>query len=258
MVVVGVTLGRSKSSSLAFAGSSSLGGARAARGNAAGHFALAARSSRRGPTLAAAAMKGEEGSEQGPQTSIETRLVHLTNKLDDPFDSVAPPLYQTATFNQPGATGKLKKKKREKERERVESKVLALSCAPRPCCALTLPLPSLPDFGAYDYSRSGNPTRTLLENQMADVENADRAFAFASGMAAIATVMRLVKPGEAVLAGNDIYGGTQRFLGKISPTKQGQVVKHVDMTRLQDVEKVLVEEGGNIKLVLVESPTNPR
>jgi len=151
--------------------------------------------------------------------SIETRLVHLSEKLDDPFDSVAPPLYQTATFNQPGAT----------------------------------------DFGAYDYSRSGNPTRTLLENQMADIESADRAFAFASGMAAIATVMRLVKPGECVLAGNDIYGGTQRFLGKIAPAKQGLEVKHVDMTNIDEVKAALADaEGPKIKLVLVESPTNPR
>ena len=135
--------------------------------------------------------------------SIETRLVHLSEKLDDPFDSVAPPLYQTATFNQPGAT----------------------------------------DFGAYDYSRSGNPTRTLLENQMADIESADRAFAFASGMAAIATVMRLVKPGECVLAGNDIYGGTQRFLGKIAPAKQGLEVKHVDMTNIDEVKAALADAG---------------
>ena len=149
---------------------------------------------------------------------METRLVHLTTKLEDPFDSVAPPLYQTATFNQPGAT----------------------------------------DFGAYDYSRSGNPTRTLLEKQMADVEGADAAFAFASGMAAIATVMRLVKPGEAVLAGNDIYGGTQRFLGKIAPSKQGLVVRHVDMTRLEDVRLALENEEDKVRLVLVETPTNPR
>ncbi|QDZ25021.1 cystathionine beta-lyase [Chloropicon primus] len=166
---------------------------------------------------------GRTTASASKRPTIETRLVHLAGKLEDPFDSVAPPLYQTATFNQPGAT----------------------------------------DFGAYDYSRSGNPTRTLLENQMADIENADGAFAFASGMAAIATVMRLVKPGECVLAGNDIYGGTQRFLGKIAPAKQGLTVKHVDMTQVEEV-KAALEEGtkGNgqppVKLVLIESPTNPR
>ena len=171
----------------------------------------------RGDLRARSAQEGDKVSR-----SIQTRLVHMTDKLDDPFDSVAPPIYQTATFNQPGAT----------------------------------------DFGPYDYSRSGNPTRTLLENQMADIENADGAFAFASGMAAIATVMRLVKPGESVLAGNDIYGGTQRFLGKIAPNKQGLHVRHVDMTKVDEVRAAL-EEGaaeGNapVKLVLIESPTNPR
>jgi len=149
---------------------------------------------------------GRTTASASKRPTIETRLVHLAGKLEDPFDSVAPPLYQTATFNQPGAT----------------------------------------DFGAYDYSRSGNPTRTLLENQMADIENADGAFAFASGMAAIATVMRLVKPGECVLAGNDIYGGTQRFLGKIAPAKQGLTVKHVDMTQVEEV-KAALEEGTKVR-----------
>ena len=131
---------------------------------------------------------------------------------------MAPPLYQTATFNQPGAT----------------------------------------TFGEYDYSRSGNPTRALLEKQMADIEGADAAFAFASGMAAICTAMRVVKPGEAILAGNDIYGGTQRFLGQIATAKQGLAVRHVDMTDLEQVKAACEDRDVPVRLVLVESPTNPK
>ena len=131
---------------------------------------------------------------------------------------MAPPLYQTATFNQPGAT----------------------------------------TFGEYDYSRSGNPTRALLEKQMADIEGANAAFAFASGMAAICTAMRVVKPGEAILAGNDIYGGTQRFLGQIATAKQGLAVRHVDMTDLEQVKAACEDRDVPVRLVLVESPTNPK
>ena len=93
---------------------------------------------------------------------------------------------------------------------------------------------------------------------MADIEGANAAFAFASGMAAICTAMRVVKPGEAILAGNDIYGGTQRFLGQIATAKQGLAVRHVDMTDLEQVKAACEDRDVPVRLVLVESPTNPK
>ena len=68
---------------------------------------------------------------------------------------------------------------------------------------------------AYDYSRSGNPTRTVLEEQLAQLENAHRAFAFASGLAAISSVTRLLSAGDEILACDDLYGGTYRLFSKI-------------------------------------------
>ena len=173
-------------------------------------------SGRRSPTTTSAA--GSPPPEGSRSRHLETRLVHPAQQNLDPYASVAPPLYQTATFNQPGAT----------------------------------------TFGEYDYSRSGNPTRALLEKQMADIEGANAAFAFASGMAAICTAMRVVKPGEAILAGNDIYGGTQRFLGQIATAKQGLAVRHVDMTDLEQVKAACEDRDVPVRLVLVESPTNPK
>ncbi|MBL8888052.1 MAG: PLP-dependent transferase, partial [Phycisphaerales bacterium] len=74
-------------------------------------------------------------------------------------------------------------------------------------------------FGEFDYSRSGNPTRQVLESQLAELEGAKRAFAFASGVAAIAAVTRFLKPGEEILAANDLYGGTQRIFSTILPDR---------------------------------------
>ena len=145
---------------------------------------------------------------------MATRLVHPATKNEDPYASVTPPLYQTATFDQPTAT----------------------------------------TFGAYDYTRSGNPTRTLLEGQIAELEGAARALAFTSGMAALTAVTRLVRAGDRVLSGDDIYGGTSRLLAQVLP-KQGILVSNVDMTDLAAVEAAMTPD---VKLVMVESPTNPR
>src|SRR5512136_3174955 len=67
----------------------------------------------------------------------------------------------------------------------------------------------------YDYARTGNPTRTALESCLAALEGAQYGLCFASGMAAIDTLLRLVKPGEHVLASNDVYGGTFRLFERV-------------------------------------------
>lgn len=109
------------------------------------------------------------------------------------------------------------------------------------------------EFGAYDYSRSGNPTRTVLEQQLADLEQGTRGFAFASGMAALSTLLRLVPRGGRILAGDDLYGGTWRLLDKIAP-RLGFSVAHVDVT---DLDAALHAFTPDTRLVLIETPTNP-
>ncbi|KAJ0014521.1 hypothetical protein Pint_20078 [Pistacia integerrima] len=104
----------------------------------------------------------------------------------DPYDAMSIPLYQTATFKQPSAT----------------------------------------ENGPYDYTRSGNPTRDALESLLAKLDKADRAFCFTSGMAALAAVSHLVENGEEIVAGDDLYGGSDRLLSRVTP-KAGIVVKLV-------------------------------
>ena len=146
---------------------------------------------------------------------VATRLVHPSATVEDPFDSTNFPLYQTATFGQPSATTN----------------------------------------GPYDYTRSGNPTRDMLEKQMAELEGADRAFAFSSGMSALMCVTRLVKTGERIVTGDDIYGGTSRLLAQVVP-KVGIEVVNVDMNDLDAVKRAI--DGGPTTMVMLESPTNPR
>lgn len=104
--------------------------------------------------------------------------------------------------------------------------------------------------GAYDYTRSGNPTRTVLEAQLAHLEGGRRALCFASGMAAISAVARFVQPGERIVAGLDLYGGTSRLLSQVLPVR----VEHVDTTDLAAVERAL---GRGARLMIVETPSNP-
>ncbi|CAA3013437.1 cystathionine beta-lyase, chloroplastic-like isoform X2 [Olea europaea var. sylvestris] len=132
----------------------------------------------------------------------------------DPYDALSTPLYQTATFKQPSAV----------------------------------------EYGPYDYTRSGNPTRDTLERLLAKLDKADRALCFTSGMAALAAVTRLIGTGEEIVAGDDMYGGSDRLLSQVIP-KTGVVVKRVDMTNLVEVASAI---GPWTKLVWLESPTNPR
>lgn len=132
----------------------------------------------------------------------------------DPYGALSTPLYQTATFKQPSAT----------------------------------------ENGPYDYTRSGNPTRDSLEDLLAKLDGADQAFCFTSGMAALSAVTHLVEAGQEIVAGDDIYGGSDRLLSRVVP-KDGVIVKRVDTT---NVEEVAAAIGPLTKVVWLESPTNPR
>jgi cysteine-S-conjugate beta-lyase len=131
----------------------------------------------------------------------------------DPHGANSTPIYQTATFEQESAL----------------------------------------EFGRYDYSRSGNPTRDVLEAQLAKLDRGVRALAYASGIAAVAAVARLCSPGSRILAGDDLYGGTHRLLSKIlEPSGIG--FDSVDTTDLDAVGAAITDKT---KLVYIETPTNP-
>jgi cystathionine beta-lyase len=148
--------------------------------------------------------------------SVNTRLVSFEACKDDPHGSATMPIYQTSTFAQPSAT----------------------------------------NFGAYDYTRSGNPTRAALERQMAELEGGHRAFAFTSGMAALSAVSRLAHAGDEIVLSDDSYGGTYRLLSKIA-TKNGVTVKYVDLSSVDGPKNLLAALTDKTRLVMMESPTNP-
>jgi cystathionine beta-lyase len=131
----------------------------------------------------------------------------------DPFGAISPPIYQTATFRQPAAS----------------------------------------EFGEYDYTRTANPTRTLLEQQLATLEGGLHACAFSSGMAAITALTRLLRTGDHIIAGNDLYGGTVRLLDQVL-SRAGICVSYVDTTDLEEVRASFTEQT---RLALIETPTNP-
>ena len=125
--------------------------------------------------------------------------------------------------------------------------------------------------GQYDYTRSGNPTRSHLgeymihscrlrvsdgftEHHIAKISSAGHAFAVSSGMAALDVILRLLKPGDEVIAGDDLYGGTNRLLNYLE-THGGVVVHHVDTTNTVNLHKYIA--AGKTAMVLLESPTNP-
>ena len=141
-----------------------------------------------------------------------TRCVQL-GRGHDAYGAIVPPIYQTATFEQPTAT----------------------------------------EFGEYDYTRSGNPTRTLLEQQLADLEDAGYACAFASGMAALTALTRIVKAGEEIIAGDDLYGGTVRLLDRLA-SHQNISVRYVDTTDGDELRKAVTDQT---RLILIETPSNP-
>ena len=144
---------------------------------------------------------------------FETLLLNFDPAPGDRFRPANTPIYQTATFRQDSATS----------------------------------------FGDFDYTRSGNPTRSVLETQLALLESGPRAFCFSTGLAAITAVTRLLKPGEQILACDDLYGGTYRLFSRILANR-GITVQYVDFADENALKAALTPA---VKLVYLESPTNP-
>lgn len=105
----------------------------------------------------------------------------------------------------------------------------------------------------YEYSRSGNPTRHALEECLAALEEGSHGFAFASGSSATATLLHTLRPGDHILCGDDVYGGTFRLIDKVM-RPMGLTADFVDMTDLFSVRKALRPET---RLIWLETPTNP-
>lgn len=142
-----------------------------------------------------------------------TKLLHNGHEMDLTTGALSVPIYQVSSFHQFSPS-------REQE---------------------------------YDYSRSGNPTRKALEETMAGLEGGSHGFAFASGMAAISSVLCLFSQGDHIIAGEDIYGGTYRVLTRLFP-RFGLEVSFVDTT---DLEKVSGAFRPNTRAVYLETPSNP-
>src|SRR5574341_1547351 len=105
----------------------------------------------------------------------------------------------------------------------------------------------------YEYSRTDNPTRTAFQGLMAALEGGKHGLAFASGMAAIDTVMRLLSSGDHTVVGNDVYGGTFRLFDKVL-SRYGLEFTYVDAA---DVEAVRAAIRPNTRMIWLETPTNP-
>ena len=105
----------------------------------------------------------------------------------------------------------------------------------------------------YEYSRTHNPTRTALQNALAALENGKHGICYASGLAATDAVLKLFKPGDEIIATNDIYGGSYRIMKRIFEPL-GLVFHFVDMSDVDNIKKVI---NINTKLIWMETPTNP-
>lgn len=145
---------------------------------------------------------------------FNTKTIHGGQHHEKVTGSVMPPVFQTSTFAQTS--------------------------------------PGKP-VGDYEYSRAANPTRTALEDALASIESGTRGLAFASGLAATDSVMKILKPGDEVIAMDDLYGGTYRMFARIYQDF-GIKFHFVDMTDLEKLESLI---NKNTKLIWVETPTNP-
>jgi len=150
------------------------------------------------------------------KSGFETRAIHAGYEPDPTTGAVIPPIYATSTYKQDGVGGLR---------------------------------------GGYEYSRSANPTRTALEGALAAVEEGERGFAFASGLAAEDTLVRaLCRPGDHVVIPDDAYGGTFRLFDKV---EQAWGLTH-SPAPVSDIDAVRAAiRPGETKLVWVETPTNP-
>jgi len=144
---------------------------------------------------------------------FNTKTIHGGQSLDTSYNAVMPPIYQTSTYAQ-SSPGNHK---------------------------------------GYEYSRTHNPTRNALEKSFASIENANYGLAFASGLAAIDAIIKLLKPGDEVISTNDLYGGTYRLFTKIFSI-YGIKFHFVGMQDPISIEKLI---NQNTRLIWTETPTNP-
>lgn len=144
---------------------------------------------------------------------FNTKTIHGNQQHDPSTGAVMPPIYQTSTYAQK-SPGKHK---------------------------------------GYEYSRTGNPTRTALEKAFASLENGKYGLAFGSGMAAIDAVIKLLNPGDEVIATSDLYGGTYRLFTKVFE-KYGIIFHFTELSDTANLKSLL---NKNTKLIWVETPTNP-
>ena len=143
-----------------------------------------------------------------------TRVIHAGQSPDPSTGAIMPPIYATSTFVQ-SSPGVHK---------------------------------------GLDYGRSHNPTRWAFERCVADLEGGSQAFAFASGLAAISTVLELLDANSHVISGDDVYGGTFRLFERVRTKSAGHRFSFVDLT---DPKKLIAAITPQTKLVWVETPTNP-
>ncbi|MGB5553094.1 MAG: aminotransferase class I/II-fold pyridoxal phosphate-dependent enzyme, partial [Flavobacteriaceae bacterium] len=144
---------------------------------------------------------------------FNSKTIHGGQQPDKAYGAVMPPIYQTSTYAQSTPGG----------------------------------------HKGYEYSRSANPTRTALENSLASIENGSYGLAFASGLAAMDAVIKLLSPGDEVVSTNDLYGGSYRLFKKVFE-KFGITFHFVGMQNIGEIEKKI---NLNTKLIWVETPTNP-
>jgi len=147
-------------------------------------------------------------------SGFATRAIHVGQNPDPATGATIVPIYQTSTYTQQ-APGQNK---------------------------------------GYEYSRTANPTRTALEECIASLEGARYGLAFASGLAATTATMSILSPGDHVIAGDDLYGGTYRLFDKVLPRQAGLDFTYADTTDPASVEEALRPET---KLLWLETPTNP-
>ncbi|TWT79157.1 Cystathionine beta-lyase [Planctomycetes bacterium CA13] len=159
-------------------------------------------------------MSESNSTENLSHADFRTRAIHVGNEIDPSTGAVVPPIHLASTFRQPGAG----------------------------------------EWGEFDYSRSGNPTRHNLETTLTSLDSGAGALAFSSGMAAIHCVTMLLRSGDHVVAGCDLYGGAYRLLHKIC-SRSGIEVTLVDMTDHLAVESAIKTKT---RLVWGETIGNPR
>lgn len=149
-----------------------------------------------------------------PHWQLNTRVIHAGQSPDPTTGAVMTPIYATSTFAQTS--------------------------------------PGV--HKGYEYARTQNPTRSAYESCVADLEGGIAGFAFASGMAAIATVLELLDQGAHIIAADDLYGGTVRILNNVRTRTAGLKVSFVDLT---DLKKLQAAIRPDTRMIWVETPTNP-